>query len=66
MGTILKILVASILVNNYVLGQFLGICPLIGVSNKVETAFGMGYIRNYNFKCCNLDNPKDIIGYFRT
>ena len=42
MGTILKILVASILVNNYVLGQFLGICPLIGVSNKVETAFGMG------------------------
>ena len=35
MGTILKILVASILVNNYVLGQFLGICPLIGVSNKV-------------------------------
>ena len=42
MGTILKILVASILVNNYVLGQFLGICPLIGVSNKVDTAFGMG------------------------
>ena len=40
--TIVKILVASILVNNYVLGQFLGICPLIGVSNKVETAFGMG------------------------
>lgn len=40
--TIMKILVASILVNNYVLGQFLGICPLIGVSNKVETAFGMG------------------------
>lgn len=42
LGTIVKILVASILVNNYVLGQFLGICPLIGVSNKVETAFGMG------------------------
>ena len=54
MGTILKILVASILVNNYVLGQFLGICPLIGVSN------------NYYFKRSNLDDPKDIIRYFRT
>ena len=39
---LLKILVASILVNNYVLGQFLGICPLIGVSSKTETAAGMG------------------------
>jgi len=39
---ILLILVSSILVNNYVLSRFLGICPFIGVSKRVETAFGMG------------------------
>lgn len=39
---IFQILVLNILVNNFVLGQFLGICPLIGVSSKTETAAGMG------------------------
>jgi len=32
----------SILVNNYVLSRNLGICPFLGVSRQVETAFGMG------------------------
>ena len=41
MGTIFKILISTILVNNYVFAQFLGICPFIGVSIKVETATGM-------------------------
>ncbi len=36
------ILVSSILVNNYVLSKNLGICPFLGVSKQVETAFGMG------------------------
>ena len=36
------IIIAAILVNNVVLAQFLGICPFIGVSRKVETAMGMG------------------------
>ncbi len=36
------ILVSTIFVNNYVLAQFLGICPFIGVSNKLETSIGMG------------------------
>lgn len=35
------ILVSSILVNNFVLAQFLGLCPFMGVSNKLETAIGM-------------------------
>ncbi|MEG2956915.1 MAG: Rnf-Nqr domain containing protein, partial [Christensenellaceae bacterium] len=39
---ILTILLSSILVNNYVLSKFLGICPFLGVSKKVETAVGMG------------------------
>ncbi|MDR2083459.1 MAG: electron transport complex subunit RsxA [Bacteroidales bacterium] len=36
------IIIAAIFVNNVVLAQFLGICPFIGVSRKVETALGMG------------------------
>ena len=36
------ILVGAVLANNFVLHQFLGICPFLGVSTKVETAFGMG------------------------
>ena len=35
------ILVSSILINNYVLVQFLGLCPFMGVSNKLESAMGM-------------------------
>lgn len=41
MNLILLVL-AGIFVNNYVLSQFLGICPFLGVSKKVETAAGMG------------------------
>ena len=36
------IFISAILVNNIVLSQFLGICPFLGVSKKVETAKGMG------------------------
>lgn len=36
------IIVGGILVNNYVLSRNLGICPFLGVSKQVETAFGMG------------------------
>jgi electron transport complex protein RnfA len=35
------IIISAVFVNNIVLTKFLGICPFIGVSNKVETAFGM-------------------------
>ncbi|BCE01750.1 electron transport complex subunit RsxA [Marinicellulosiphila megalodicopiae] len=37
----LTLLVSIILVNNFVLVQFLGLCPFMGVSNKLETAIGM-------------------------
>lgn len=40
--TYFAIIVGSILVNNVVLSQFLGICPFLGVSSKVETSLGMG------------------------
>ena len=42
MGAYLTILLGMILVNNYVLAQFLGICPFLGVSKKLDSAMGMG------------------------
>ena len=42
MKELLIIAVGSALVNNVVLSQFLGICPFLGVSKKIETAAGMG------------------------
>lgn len=42
MKELLMIAVGSALVNNVVLSQFLGICPFIGVSKKIDTAAGMG------------------------
>lgn len=42
MRELLLIAVGSALVNNVVLSQFLGLCPFLGVSKKVETAAGMG------------------------
>jgi electron transport complex protein RnfA len=39
---LILILLAGVFVNNYILSQFLGICPFLGVSKKVETAVGMG------------------------
>ena len=40
--SLILILMAGVLVNNYVLQQFLGICPFLGVSKKVNQATGMG------------------------
>ena len=37
----LIIIISAIFVNNIVLSQFLGICPFLGVSNKLSTAVGM-------------------------
>ncbi len=42
MKELLLIVIGSALVNNVVLSQFLGLCPFLGVSKKVETAAGMG------------------------
>ena len=42
MKELILIAIGSALVNNVVLSQFLGICPFLGVSKKMETAAGMG------------------------
>ena len=42
METLLLIIISSAIVNNVVLSQFLGLCPFLCVSKKVDTALGMG------------------------
>ena len=42
MDLYIKILIGSLLVNNFVMNKFLGICPFLGVSKKFDTALGMG------------------------
>ena len=39
---LLAITLGAILANNFIFSQFLGICPFLGVSKKVDTAIGMG------------------------
>lgn len=41
MGTYLLLIVSAVLVNNFVLTRFLGICPFLGVSKDIPTALGM-------------------------
>ncbi len=43
------ILVSTVLVNNFVLVKFLGLCPFMGVSRKLETAIGMGLATTFVF-----------------
>ncbi len=41
--TLFDIALGAILINNFILAQFLGICPFMGVSKKMDTAVGMGF-----------------------
>ncbi len=54
------ILVSTILVNNFVLVKFLGLCPFMGVSRKLETATGMGlattFVLTLSSVCSYLTN----------
>ena len=68
------ILVSTILVNNFVLVKFLGLCPFMGVSRKLETAMGMGlattFVLTLSSVCSYLVNeylliPLDLV-YLRT
>lgn len=42
MNSYIMIIIGGVLVNNYLMHQFLGICPFLGVSKNINTAFGMG------------------------
>ena len=45
--SIISVILAGILTDNMVLSKFLGICPFLGVSKKINTAYAFGY-------CCYL------------
>ena len=49
--TLILILMGGVLVNNYVLQQFLGICPFLGVSKKFNQASGMGIAVTFVMLC---------------
>ena len=40
---ILLLMLTAVLIENYIFSKFLGICPFLGVSEKPETALGMGF-----------------------
>lgn len=42
-SSLVVIVISMVLVNNYPLAQFLGICPFLGVSKDLDSAKGMGY-----------------------
>lgn len=50
---LLVISIGAILIQNFVLVQFLGICPFLGVSKKVETAVGMGFAVVFVMACAS-------------
>lgn len=41
-GKLIGIIISSILINNFIFARFLGICPFMGVSKKIESSLGMG------------------------
>ena len=58
--TLLAISLGAILTNNFIFAQFLGICPFLGVSKKIDTAIGMGaavtFVRGLASAFCYLIN----------
>ncbi|MGY5449402.1 electron transport complex subunit RsxA [Agarivorans sp. MS3-6] len=70
----LLLLISTVLVNNFVLVKFLGLCPFMGVSSKVETAIGMALATTFVLTLASMSSylveqyilaPLDII-YLRT
>jgi electron transport complex protein RnfA len=68
------ILLSTVLVNNFVLVKFLGLCPFMGVSRRLETAAGMGlattFVLTLSAVCSHLVNSCLLeplgLGYLRT
>jgi len=54
MSEILLLLVSTVLVNNFVLAKFLGLCPFMGVSSRVETATGMAIATTFVLTMASL------------
>ena len=50
----LLLIISTALINNFVLVKFLGLCPFMGVSKKVETAIGMGLATTFVLTVASL------------
>lgn len=70
----LLLFVGTVLVNNFVLVKFLGLCPFMGVSKKLETAIGMGFATTFVMTLASISSwlmdtfilvPLDLL-YLRT
>ncbi|HEI8498290.1 TPA: electron transport complex subunit RsxA [Proteus mirabilis] len=70
----LLLFVGTVLVNNFVLIKFLGLCPFMGVSKKLETAIGMGFATTFVMTIASISSwlmdtfilvPLDLL-YLRT
>ena len=48
------LIIGTALINNFVLVKFLGLCPFMGVSKKIETAIGMGLATTFVLICSNI------------
>jgi len=73
LSTLLDIALGAILINNFILVQFLGICPFMGVSKKMDTSVGMGlaviFVMGLSSALCypvNLLLNKLNLGYMKT
>ena len=56
MGELVTLLVTSVLINNVILNQFLGMCPFMGVSKKRSSAIGMGVAVMFRYcRGCNCN-----------
>ena len=49
------IIISMVLVNNYPLAQFLGICPFLGVSKDLDSSTGMGIAVTFGYGCHMAD-----------
>jgi electron transport complex protein RnfA len=56
MTEFLLLLISTVLVNNFVLVQFLGLCPFMGVSGKLETAIGMSMATTFVLTLASLSS----------
>ncbi|MBS6444730.1 MAG: RnfABCDGE type electron transport complex subunit A [Ruminococcus sp.] len=54
MGTYVTIMLSAILTDNYVLSKFMGICPFLGVSKKLDSSVGMGCAVIFVMACATL------------
>jgi len=48
------LIISTALINNFVLVKFLGLCPFMGVSKKIETAIGMGLATTFVLTVASL------------